>query len=99
MRRSLRAVAALAAALLCGTLTAPAQPAAAATSTRVALWTTGVNPGGAGFTNRTIRQVVHSSVAGTSPRLRLSNLFSSGALTAGHIDLAVQGSGGAVVAG
>jgi lysophospholipase L1-like esterase len=66
---------------------------------RVSSWGPGVNTGGSGFTNQTIRQVVPVSAGGTAPRVRLSNLRGSASLAVGHVDIAVQSSGGTAVAG
>jgi lysophospholipase L1-like esterase len=54
--------------------------------------------GGPSFDNQTIRMVVHSSIAGSDPRITLSNRFSNTPLTVTAVDIAVQGSGGAAAA-
>ena len=43
----------------------------------------------AGFVDQTIRMVVHTSVAGTQARIRLSNRFGTMPLTVGHATLAL----------
>ncbi|GHG41581.1 MULTISPECIES: SGNH/GDSL hydrolase family protein [Amycolatopsis] len=78
------------------TVTAVAAPAA---TTTVGSWGPGVNAGGPGFTNQTIRQVVHVSAGGTAPRLRLSNLHGTTPLTIGHVDLATQATAGTATTG
>ncbi|WP_410812728.1 RICIN domain-containing protein [Micromonospora sp. 067-2] len=69
------------------------------TGTRVGAWSTGLSPGGIGFDNQTVRQIVHVSAGGSAPQLRVSNLFGSGTLSIGHVDVAVQASGGTAVTG
>ncbi|SDK67414.1 SGNH/GDSL hydrolase family protein [Streptomyces indicus] len=44
---------------------------------------------GAGFAGRTLRNVVHTSVGGTSARITLSNLFGTAPLTIDHASIAV----------
>ncbi|MFF5567281.1 SGNH/GDSL hydrolase family protein [Streptomyces sp. NPDC012623] len=58
-------------------------------------------PGGAepgapnGFPGRTVRNVVHTSIGGTSVRVTLSNLYSPTPLLIGHASVAVGRGGGA----
>ncbi|MBV2156725.1 GDSL-type esterase/lipase family protein [Kitasatospora sp. SUK 42] len=47
---------------------------------------------GATFHNQTIRMIAHTSVSGSLPRVRLSNLYGSSPLTVGAVDLAQQSS-------
>ncbi|HEX9334805.1 MAG TPA: SGNH/GDSL hydrolase family protein [Pseudonocardiaceae bacterium] len=53
----------------------------------------------AGITNRTVRDIVWTSVGGRSARVRLSNLFGTGAVTFDEVDLGVAGTGAALVPG
>lgn len=53
----------------------------------------------AGFTNRTIRDIVWTSVGGRSARVRLSNLFGTGSVTFDEVDLGIAGTGAALVPG
>jgi len=55
--------------------------------------------GGPNFSNQTIRMVVHSSIAGSSPRITLSNLRGTTPLAVGAVDVAVQGAMATAVAG
>ncbi|MFI5593751.1 hypothetical protein ACIA5G_52635 [Amycolatopsis sp. NPDC051758] len=57
---------AISAALVTASTAATAVAAPVATTT-VGSWGPGVNAGGPGFTNQTIRQVVHVSAGGTAP--------------------------------
>jgi lysophospholipase L1-like esterase len=61
----------------------------------VSPWTTGDN----GFTNQTIRQIVHTSIAGNSARVHLSNLFGSQPLVIGNARMALRANGATTVAG
>ncbi|MFG2848433.1 RICIN domain-containing protein [Kitasatospora sp. NPDC048296] len=55
---------------------------------------------GATFHNQTIRMIAHTSVSGSLPRVRLSNLYGGSPLTVGAVDLAQQSStAGTAVAG
>lgn len=66
---------------------------------RTDAWDTAMTQGGPSFSRRTVRMVVHSSVAGSGLRVRLSDLRSPAALTVGAADVAVQAGGGAAVPG
>ena len=72
------------------TLAAGAIPASGAAAPRLASWAPSMTIGGPNFTNQTIRMVVHSSIAGTSPRITLSNLRGTTPLAVGAVDVAVQ---------
>jgi lysophospholipase L1-like esterase len=81
----------------------PAAPAS--TATWVGSWAASpaaAEPGTetAGLTDRTVRNVVHTSVGGTSARITLSNLYGRGPLTVAHATLALAaGNGPAAVPG
>lgn len=52
------------------------------------------------FNNQTVRMIAHSSVSGSLPRVRLSNLYGTSPLTIGAVDLAQQsGTPGTAVTG
>ncbi|MFJ5034730.1 SGNH/GDSL hydrolase family protein [Streptomyces sp. NPDC088560] len=82
-----------------------ANAASAATSssqskgTRVSAWSPSMTTGGPSFSNRTIRMVVHSSVAGSGARITLSNRYSTTPLDVTEADMAVQASGGEATRG
>ncbi|MER7174012.1 SGNH/GDSL hydrolase family protein [Streptomyces mesophilus] len=65
----------------------------AAAGSWVGTWSTapaGAEPRtGAGFAGRTLRNVVHTSVGGTSARITLSNLFGTSPLTISHASIAL----------
>ena len=93
MKTSLGVVAALLAAVL-------AVPGAAAAQVpRTATWGPSMTIGGPDFANETIRMVVHTTIGGSSVRLRLSNLRSTTPLAVGEMDVAVQAARATAVAG
>ncbi|MET7735135.1 SGNH/GDSL hydrolase family protein [Streptomyces sp. NPDC005402] len=74
----------------------PARPSAAPASAGVWVGTWSASPVGAepgteteGMTGRSVRNVVHTSVGGTSARITLSNLYGRTALTITHASLAL----------
>ncbi|MBB5895060.1 SGNH/GDSL hydrolase family protein [Kutzneria kofuensis] len=91
----------LAAIAVAATLATCATPASAATDAahRLATWGPSMTIGGPNFANQTIRMVVHSSIAGTSPRITLSNLRGTTPLAVGAVDVAVQSGVATAVAG
>lgn len=95
-RRSLLAALAVATTLATGATPAVAAPAAPG---RLATWGPSMTIGGPNFNNQTIRMVVHSSIAGSSPRITLSNLRGTTPLAVGAVDVAVQGAMATAVAG
>lgn len=60
---------------------------------RFASWGPSMTTGGPIFDDQTIRMVVHPSIGGTLPRIRLSNLRSTTPLVVGAVDVAEQASG------
>jgi lysophospholipase L1-like esterase len=88
----------LAALTAAATLVTTAMPASAAEH-RLAAWAPSMTIGGPNFNDQTIRMVVHSSIAGASPRITLSNLRSTTPLAVGAVDVAVQGTMATAVAG
>jgi lysophospholipase L1-like esterase len=51
------------------------------------------------FANQSLRQIVHVSVGGSSPRVHLSNLFGTTPLVLGGLHVALAGADSAIVAG
>ncbi|HEX4223363.1 MAG TPA: SGNH/GDSL hydrolase family protein, partial [Pseudonocardiaceae bacterium] len=88
MRISLGAVAVLLAAGL-AVPSAAAVPAASPV-TRTATWGPSMTIDGPDFTNETIRMVVHTTIGGSSVRIKLSNLRSTTPLSVGEVDVATQ---------
>jgi len=85
------------AALVAGVLVAPG--AAAAQPTRTATWGPSMTIGGPDFNDETIRMVVHTTIGGSSLRLKLSNLRSTTPLSVGEVDVALQDHQATAVAG
>jgi hypothetical protein len=52
-----------------------------------------------GFSNQTLRLIVHTSVGGSEARVRLSNVFGSRPLIIGAANIALRGTGADIVAG
>ncbi|MEU6808310.1 SGNH/GDSL hydrolase family protein [Streptomyces sp. NPDC046831] len=83
---------------------APHNPAAPASAgTWVGTWSTapsGAEPGtgAAGLAGRSVRNVVHASVGGTSARVTLSNLYGRSPLTVAHASVAVAAGDGTAAA-
>lgn len=50
------------------------------------------------FQRQTLRQIVHTSIAGTSARIHLSNLFGAGPLTIADVHIALRSSSASIVA-
>jgi lysophospholipase L1-like esterase len=60
--------------------------------TRVGTYTAGLMKNGESFTDKSIRMVAHTTVAGSKLRVRLSNRYGTGPLTIDAVDLATEGS-------
>lgn len=56
-------------------------------------------PVSVGFTDQTLRQVVHTSIGGDTVRVRLTNEFSTAPLSVGAAQIALRDSGASIVAG
>jgi lysophospholipase L1-like esterase len=56
-------------------------------------------PFATGFTNQTIRDVVHTSIGGSAVRLRLTNTFGSQPVTFDAVDVGIEQSGATLVPG
>jgi lysophospholipase L1-like esterase len=57
------------------------------------------NPGNAGFSNQTVRNIVFTSVAGNQIRVRLSNAFGKHAVTVGRASVGIPLTGAQLVPG
>ena len=57
------------------------------------------NPGNAGFSNQTVRNIVFTSVAGNQIRIRLSNAFGKHTLTVGRVSVGIPLTGAQLVPG
>jgi lysophospholipase L1-like esterase len=83
------------------TTTLAAVPTAAGgdTAHRFGTWGPSMTIGGPNFNNQTIRIVVHTSIGGMLPRIKLSNLRSTTPLSVGAVDVAEQASRATAVPG
>ena len=57
------------------------------------------NPGNAGFSNQTVRNIVFTSVGGSQIRIRLSNAFGKRTLTVGRVSVGIPLTGAQLVPG
>ena len=62
----------------------------------VAAWSAAADQDGPALSGKTIRQIVRPSIAGPSVRLRLSNLYGTGAVTIGPVRIAKHASESAI---
>jgi lysophospholipase L1-like esterase len=89
--------------LTAATVLLAAAPAAANARRWVGTWTASPSPpyttgiSATGFTNQTVREIVHTSVGGRILRLRLANTFGGGPLTVDDVGIA-RSAGGAAIA-
>ncbi|MEV4344755.1 SGNH/GDSL hydrolase family protein [Actinoplanes sp. NPDC049596] len=65
----------------------------------VGSWAVAVQSGGRSFEKQTVRQIVHTSIGGSTVRIRLSNEFGTGPLTVANIHVAVSKGDAAIDAG
>ncbi|MBS2548941.1 SGNH/GDSL hydrolase family protein [Catenulispora sp. NL8] len=81
------------------TATAATAAAAAATGPWTGTWAVSPQSGGAAFNQQTLRQIVHTSIGGTSARVQISNAFGSQPLAIADVHIAQRSSGAGIVAG
>lgn len=104
INRLMRAAAALLLCLGAATAEAPSVHGVAATADTGTSWVAGQATGlayapqeASGWDNQTLRMVARVSAAGTSIRIRLSDVFSSQAAQIGHVTVGTQMNGGSTV--
>jgi lysophospholipase L1-like esterase len=73
--------------------------APAATDGWTGAWSVSPQNGGPSYANQTLRQIVHTSIGGTSARVRISNVFGSAPLTVRDVHVAQRASGSSVNTG
>jgi lysophospholipase L1-like esterase len=73
--------------------------ASAAGGTWTGTWSVSPQSGGAAFNQQTVRQIVHTSIAGTSARLQVSNVFGSQPLVVADVHIAQRSSGSTITSG
>ena len=79
--------------------TAAVREAAGITDGWVGTWAVSPQGDGTTFADKTLRQIVHTSVGGSSVRVRLSNVFGSQALTVDSVHIAERANGSSITAG
>jgi lysophospholipase L1-like esterase len=81
--------------------TAPTQASALQALSTAWTGTWGVTPqsGGQSFAQQTIRQIVYTSIGGSSARIRLSNLFGSQSVAIADVHIALAGTGSSIQPG
>jgi lysophospholipase L1-like esterase len=91
----------LAAALVAALTWAPqtVHAAAAAAGPWTGTWSASPQSGGGAFNQQTLRQIVHTSIGGTSARLQLSNAFGTQPLAVADVHIAQRTSGSSVATG
>ncbi|MFD4526691.1 SGNH/GDSL hydrolase family protein [Streptomyces sp. NPDC058470] len=62
-------------------------------------WSVSPQSGGPSYANQTLRQIVHTSIGGTSARVRISNVFGTAPLTVQNVHVAQRSSGSSVNTG
>jgi lysophospholipase L1-like esterase len=73
--------------------------AAAADDGWTGSWAVSPQSGGPSYNDQTLRQIVHTSIGGSSARLRISNVFGSAPLTVRDVHVAQRTSGSSVSTG
>ncbi|MDT7728059.1 MAG: hypothetical protein QOI21_4635 [Actinomycetota bacterium] len=62
-------------------------------------WSVSPQSGGASFNQQTLRQIVHTSIGGTSARVQVSNVFGSQPLVIANVHVAQRSSGSTITSG
>jgi lysophospholipase L1-like esterase len=100
--RKLRVLTAVCAVLIAGAAGWPAfglGQSAAAAGGWTGTWAVSPQSGGSSFNQQTLRQIVHTSIAGTSARVELSNAFGAQPLAIADVHVALRSSGSTITAG
>lgn len=97
--RRYRGIVQLAAFVLCVLLTGLASAQLTSENPWVAAWTAAPDSAGPALKPQTIRQIIRSGIDGSTVRVRLSNLFGTGALVIGSAHVALHTTGAAIQQG
>src|SRR5689334_2120202 len=76
-----------------------ARTASGDTPAWVGTWAVAPQSGNATFGKQTIRQIVHTSIGGTSARIHVSNVFGDKPLAIADVHIAESAGGGAIAPG
>ena len=71
----------------------------AATGSWTGTWSASPESGGPSFSQQTLRQIVHTSIGGTSARVQISNVFGTTPLVIADVHVALRSSGSAITSG
>ena len=87
------------AALVTGASATFAANGKAATGSWTGTWSASPESGGPSFSQQTLRQIVHTSIGGTSARVQISNVFGTTPLVIADVHVALRSSGSAITSG
>jgi lysophospholipase L1-like esterase len=87
------------AALLTAAGIAFAVKSVAASTPWTGTWSVSPESGGQSFSQQTLRQIVHTSIGGTSAQVQVSNVFGSAPLVVADVHVALRSSGSTIVPG
>jgi lysophospholipase L1-like esterase len=104
MKISRRTLVASTAALVLAAAVGASRPAVATAGTAASpswtgTWAASPESGGASFNQQTLRQIVHTSIGGTTARVELSNVFGTQPLNIADVHIAQRSSGSSITAG
>ena len=71
----------------------------AATTPWTGTWSVSPESGGQSFSQQTLRQIVHTSIGGTSAQVQVSNVFGTTPLEIADVQVALRSSGSTIVSG
>jgi lysophospholipase L1-like esterase len=72
---------------------------AAASTPWTGTWSVSPESGGQSFGQQTLRQIVHTSIGGTSAQVQVSNVFGTAPLLVADVQVALRSSGSSIVSG
>ena len=102
--RKHRLLAIMCAAIVCAALittvgTAFTVKSMAASTPWTGTWSASPESGGQSFSQQTLRQIVHTSIGGTSAQVQVSNVFGTTPLVIADVQVALRSSGSTIVSG
>jgi lysophospholipase L1-like esterase len=71
----------------------------AATTPWTGTWSASPESGGQSFSQQTLRQIVHTSIGGSSAQVQVSNVFGAAPLVVADVHVALRSSGSTIVSG
>jgi hypothetical protein len=102
--RKQRLLAIMSVAIVCAALVTAAGSAfavksVAASTPWTGTWSVSPESGGQSLGQQTLRQIVHTSIGGTSAQVQVSNVFGSAPLVVADVHVALRSSGSTIVSG